>query len=246
MKRLLACLLIAAPLAAPVAAQAQDRVFSADVGLGVSVAPTYPGADDAEASPWILWRNAGFSKSGQDGPRQGFSVSPSFGIVGPRDADDDDALLGMAEIDRSYEIGGKVSYSLGATTAYASLRRGFGGHEGLVGAAGLKYRTDINDRFTLWSGLEVDYANGRYNQTYFGVSAADAVTSGYAAYDIGGGINKVAAKLEARYALSDRTALLGELEYGRLVGDAADSPLVQDRDQPAVRLGIVRTFSFGF
>ncbi|HIC65010.1 MAG TPA: MipA/OmpV family protein, partial [Paracoccus sp.] len=55
-----------------------------------------------------------------------------------------------------------------------------------------------------------------------------------------------AIKFRARYAINDKTAILGEVEYGKLIGDAADSPIVQDDYQPALRLGIVRKFSFGF
>ncbi|TRW96815.1 MipA/OmpV family protein [Paracoccus sp. M683] len=248
MKNLIAAaLLVAAPMAAPVAAYAQDRVFSIDAGLGVSVSPTYPGSDEVEAGPWLLWRNAVFNATGEKGvPGDGFSISPSFGLVGERNEDDDDALAGLNQIDRAYELGGRASYRSGPVTGYLSLRKGFGGHHGITGEAGVKYRTDASDRLSLWSGLELGYGNGEYNQTYFGVTAAESAASGYAAYDLGGGINKVSAKLEARYSLSDNTALLGEVEYGRIVGDAADSPIVQDRDQPAVRLGIVRNFSFGF
>ncbi|AUH34589.1 MipA/OmpV family protein [Paracoccus tegillarcae] len=240
-------LLVALLAIAPVSAHAQGRVFSADIGLGVAVAPTYPGSDETEAAPWLLWRNAGWSRPGTSGVRaDGFSISPSFGVVGERSVDDDQSLAGLETIDRAYELGARFSYASGPVTGYASLRKGFGGHDGLTGEVGVKYRTDASDRLSLWSGLEAGYGDGDYNLTYFGVSTADAAGSGYPAYDLGGGVNKVAAKLEARYAINDNTALLGEVEYGRIVGDAADSPLVQDRDQPAVRLGIVRNFSFGF
>lgn len=247
MKTSLAAIVLAISAIAPVAALAQDRAFSADIGLGAAVAPTYPGADTTEARPWLIWRNAGISRAGDaGGDAQGFSISPSFGLVGERNADDDAALNGLPDIDAAYELGARVSYTAGAVTGYASLRKGFGGHDGLAGSAGVKYRTDANDRLSLWSGLGIGYGDGDYNQTYFGVSPTAAASSGYPAFDLGGGINKVAATLEARYSLNDNTALLGEIEYGRLVGDAADSPLVQDRDQPALRLGIVRNFSFGF
>ena len=53
------------------------------------------------------------------------------------------------------------------------------------------------------------------------------------------------ATLEAQFAIDDKTAVLGEVELGRLIGDAADSPVTQDRLQPAIRIGIVRRFSFG-
>ena len=227
-------------------AHAQDSAASVELGLGVSVDPTYPGADDNQASPWLIWRNVQLGGGATPGDAQGFSFSPSFNTIGERDPDDDDALAGLDQIDRAYEFGGQVNYGIGPVTAYGSLRKGFGGHEGLVGSIGAKYRTEVNDRLTLWSGLALGYGDDEYTQTYFGVSPSEAASSGYAEYSPGGGFNTAIAKLEARYALTDSTALLGEVEYGRLIGDAADSPIVQDRDQPSVRLGIVRKFSFGF
>lgn len=246
MKPLLALAALALPLAGEAAAQdfGGVRGFSADLGLGVNVGPTYPGSGEADASPWLIWRNTRFGNG--SGDHAGFSISPSFGTVGPREAADDAALTGLDDIDRAYELGVKAGYGAGPVDAYLSLRKGFGGHDGLTGEVGVKYRTDLSDRATLWSGIEVGYGDGDYNATYFGVTPAEAGSSGYAAYAPGGGFNSAAIKFEARYALSDSTALLGEIEYGKLIGDAADSPIVQDRYQPSLRLGIVRNFSFGF
>jgi len=72
------------------------------------------------------------------------------------------------------------------------------------------------------------------------------VASGFPAYAPGGGINEAALTLEARYLLTPDTALVGEVQYGKLIGDAADSPVVQDEYQPSLRLGITRRFTFGF
>lgn len=218
-----------------------DSQFSVDLGLGVIGEATYPGADDAKAQPWIIFKNASFGGA----PKDGLSFGGSFGMVGPRDQNDDAALTGMNKIDRAYEIGGKISYRQGPVNSYVTLRRGFGGHEGLTGEVGAKYRTDLSDRVTLWSGLELGYGNDTYNNTYFGVSAGEA-TASRPAYTAGGGFNKAAITFEARYDLTENMAILGEVEYGKLIGDAADSPLVQDKYQPALRLGIVRRFSFGF
>lgn len=248
MKTLMLASLIAAPLAAPVMAQdfgaTGGREFSVELGLGVQGKPTYPGAEDAEASPWLIWQNAGFGSTAGD--RQGFSISPSLGLVGPRDDSNDPALAGLNTIDRAYEVGAKVSYGSGPVTAYGSLRRGFDGHEGLTGELGATYRTQLSDRVTLWSGLELGYGNDEYSETYFGVSPSEAISSGYSEYSPGGGFTSAAIKFRARYAINDTTAILGEVEYGKLIGDAADSPIVQDDYQPALRLGIVRKFSFGF
>lgn len=237
-------------LAAP-AALAQDvgvqggRVFSLDLGLGVAGRPTYPGSEDAEAAPWLIWRNAGFGETASSDNAQGFSLSPSFNSIGKREASDHDSLAGMGDIDAAYEFGLKASYGTGPVTAYGAIRRGIDGHEGFVGEIGAKYRTDLSDRVTLWSGLELGYGDSDFTNTYFGVTA-DQATAGRPAYSAGGGFTSAAITFEARYALTEKTALLGEVQYGKLIGDAADSPIVQDDYQPVLRVGIVRRISFGF
>ncbi|WVJ74288.1 MipA/OmpV family protein [Paracoccus marcusii] len=105
-------------------------------------------------------------------------MAPSFGTVGKRESSDDAALTGLDDIDRAYELGLRVSYGAGPVTAYGSVRRGFEGHEGITGEVGAKYRTELSDRVTLWSGAEVVYGNDDFNNTYFGVTPAESVTSG--------------------------------------------------------------------
>lgn len=246
LKHALALLLLATPL------QAQDfgllggsRDLTFDMGVGASYRPVYPGADSNDVAPWLILRNGNRGDAGA-GDAQGFSFLPSLRMIGERDESDDASLAGMGDIDRAYEVGGSVRYGIGPVTAYGTLRKGFGGHDGLTGEVGLRHRLDVSDRLTLWSSLFAGYGDSDYSQTYFGISPEQAANSGRAEYSPGGGINSAVARLEARYALTDSIALLGELQYGRLVGDAGDSPIVQDKDQPIVRLGVVRRFSFGF
>lgn len=247
MKQTLILALLAA--SAATAAPAQDfgfagRTLSFDAGLGVTFGPEFPGSEDGKASPWPILRNGSFT-TGEGKPVEGFSILPSFGLQGEREASDSEHLAGMEDIDRAYEAGLSLRYDIGALRGYGRLRHGFGGHEGLVGEVGVKYRTELSDRVTLWSGVEMGYGNGDYNRTYFGVTAAEAAP-GRPAYDLGGGFNSAAISFEGRYDLTDSVALLGEVQYGRLIGDAADSPLVQEKYQPSLRVGVVRRFSFGF
>ena len=245
MKKLaLALVLLASPLHAQDFGLGGDT-FSFDLGAGVSYGPSFPGSDDGEASPWLIMRNAHFGDS-STGDRQGLSITPSLRMLGSRDQDDDAALAGLGDINRAYEVGGKVSYGIGPVTAYAAARKGFDGHDGIAGELGVRYRVDVNDRLTVWSGLVLGYGDSDFSQTYFGVTADQSAASDYDEYTPGGGFTSAAAKFEARYAITDSTALLGEVQYGRLIGDAADSPIVQDKNQPLVRLGIVRKFSFSF
>ncbi|WP_304615671.1 MipA/OmpV family protein [Paracoccus sp. (in: a-proteobacteria)] len=237
------CLALTAVLAAtfaggPLAAQ-HARAVSLDLGLGVEQGPRYSGADDGGTSPWIILRRGG-------GQGEGLTISPSFGLKGKRDEGDGPLLSGLEPIDAAGEIGARIGYRTGPVAGYVTLRRGFGGHEGLTGAVGLRYHTELSDTISLTSGVQAVYGNARYNQTYYGVTEAESEAGGLSAYQPGSGFNEAAITFEARYALSDSTAILGEVRYGKLIGDAADSPIVAETYQPSLRLGVVRRFSFGF
>ncbi|MFV0386821.1 MipA/OmpV family protein [Paracoccus sp. (in: a-proteobacteria)] len=250
MKYLLPLLLLAAPV------QAQDldlgysdRQFSFDVGIGASYQPKYPGADDSEARPWPIFRNVVVSHgpASMDTVEDGFSIAPSFRVLSSRDRDDADngELDGLNEVDASFEGGVKLRYRVGPASAYGTLRYGFLGHHGFTGEIGADYSFAPAPRVVLTLGAEAGYGDSDVNDTYFGISQAESVRSGYRAYDPGSGFNSAAAYLAVRYALTDRTALVGEVKYVKLISDVADSPIVRDDSQPVVQIGIVRRFSLG-
>lgn len=247
MRALVALLLLASPVAAQPIGNT-GYVFSADIGAGVTYGPSYFGSDDDDASPWLILRNGSLLRRGEDGraTTDGFSVLPSLNVIGKRDAGDHDALTGLDDIDAAGELGVRLKYDYAQTSSYVTLRKGFGGHDGVVGELGAKYRFDASDRLTLWTGAEARFGNDDFTRTYFGITADESLTSGYAAYQPDGGFYAASVGVEARYAVTPQIAVLGEVEYTRLLGDAADSALVDDRNQPSVKLGIVRHFSFGF
>ncbi|MDN3711010.1 MipA/OmpV family protein [Paracoccus cavernae] len=184
-------------------------------------------------SPWIILRNASLGRQGAAGETtDGFSVLPSFNYVGRRDPNDHDALEGMENISAAGEVGVRLGYDLGPSTSYVTLRKGFGGHHGLRGELGTKYDFRANDRLTFTGRANANYGNDDFAETYFGVTDAEAATSRYAAYRPDGGFHSVAVSLEARYAMTDTLAVLGEIEYERLIGDAADRRLSKTRASP--------------
>ena len=247
MRALLVLMLLAAPAGAQTFGN-NGYVLSGDLGLGVKYGPEYMGSDDQDASVWIILRNGSLTRQKADGREttDGLSIVPSFNLIGSRDANDHDALRGMDDISRAGEIGFQVAYDQGPARGYIALRKGFGGHKGLVGEFGARYQYAATDRLTITPRAEAQFGSDDFTETYFGVTADESITSGYDAYAPGGGIYSAAIGVEARYAVTDTMAVLGEFRYTRLLGDAADSPIVQDKDQPSVRLGVVRRFSFGF
>lgn len=242
-------LMLSALSLTPAAAQ-EGWGVAADIGLGAEVEPDWLGSEDAQTGPWVIFRNVDILRPGQaassDGSLDGFRVVPTLNLRGGRKPDDADALHGLDEIDRTVEAGARFRYTRGPVSGYLTIRKGFGGHDGLVGTAGARYRIAPNDRLTLWPQIEAKFGDDNFTQTFFGVSADESRRSGYAEYKPQGGIYAAGVGVEGRYALTPTLAVVGELDYDRLVGDAADAPFVETKDQPSVKLGLVNRFSLRF
>lgn len=233
------------------AEQRREHDIVLEVGGGAQLRPAYEGASDYEASPWpivklhYLWL-PGFGVVKSEKERaEGFTIGPSFRYVSERDSADHAALTGLDNVDAAFELGGRIAYTFGFLRVHANLRQGFGGHDGLVGEAGLDLVAFPDSRTEIGVGPRLSYADADYMRTYFGVTPAESVTSGLAAFDPGGGIKGAGAEFVARYALTPVWALSGSFSWERFVGDAADSPIVQtgDIDQFTARLGV--SYRFG-
>ena len=151
----------------------------------------------------------------------------------------------LRDIGRAGEFGVKLSWRMGDMTSYGAIRKGFGGHHGVTGELGAKYRYEVNDRLTLWTGAELGLGDQDFVGTYFGVDGNES-RPGRAAHSPDGGAYIARVSVEARYEFMPDTALMGRLTYGRLLGDAGDSPLVQTRSQPSISIGVARRLNFRF
>lgn len=244
MTRIAALALAAATaLTSPAVAQslAGGRELSVDAGLGVKYSPEFMGSDNLDSSPWIILRN-GDSDAGK---AQGISILPSLNYLGKRDASDHPDLYGMDDIGYAGEFGVKLSWRMGDMTSYGAIRKGFGGHHGVAGELGAKYRYQVDDRLTLWTGAELGMGDQDFTGTYFGVGAGEE-RPGRAIHSPDGGAYIARLSVEARYEFMPDTAVMGRLTYGRLLGDAGDSPLVQTRSQPSISIGLARRLNFRF
>ena len=77
---------------------------------------------------------------------------------------------------------------------------------------------------------------------FFGVSAAQSAGSGLAEFNPSSGIKSVGGSLGIFYQFTENWGAQGVLAYERLIGDAADSPIVKDEDQYQAFLGLVYRF----
>jgi outer membrane scaffolding protein for murein synthesis (MipA/OmpV family) len=89
-----------------------------------------------------------------------------------------------------------------------------------------RYMIPVNDTFEMAVGAYTTWASNDYMETYFGVSAPDAASSGLPRYSAGSGLKDAGASLTGHYKFTKTWGVLGNLNYTRMLNDAEDSPLV--------------------
>jgi outer membrane protein len=89
----------------------------------------------------------------------------------------------------------------------------------------------VTERFALSIAPGFTFADGRNQQTFFGIDATQSARSGRAEYQADGGLNSVRLAFGAEYGISPRWGLGARVVLSKLRGDAADSPITQDTTQ---------------
>lgn len=242
-----------ATIALPAAAQTRGQTsLSFEMGMGLQSVPEYEGSKDNETKAWPLFRNFNISLDGQTptdgGAPQGFSFGPSFDMIYKRKTDGSapERLRGLDEVGYGLEAGMRAGYRSGPVRVYGAVRKGLGGHKGVVGEMGVSLTMNPADRWTVITSLEAQYGDDKYMDAYFGVNAAEAARSGLAEHNVSGGLRAHAVSVEARYQANDYWSVLGRVQAKRMTDDVTASPVVEERDQISVGLGVVRNFNFRF
>ena len=241
---------------APANAQDGERTIRIRPGIGAQIRPEYPGADKSEVLPYIKFSLAkGDDPFGFSAPDDAFGIAllsmgplragPAAALQGGRKDSEVGAPLG--EVKRTIEAGGFAEVLLlDQFRLRADLRKGIGGHEGLVGSLGADQIWRDGDKYVFSVGPRLLYSDSRYQRAFFGVTPQAALASGLPAYRPDGGFHAIAAAAGMHYALGGPFGLFGYARYERLIGDARKSPVVRElgsANQLAAGLGVNYTFT---
>jgi outer membrane scaffolding protein for murein synthesis (MipA/OmpV family) len=212
--------------------------WSVTIGAGGLYSPDYEGSDDYEfrGLPYLAVQYQDWlSFSVPEGLKasliraDGFKAGLLLGYRFDRDAGDNIALAGWGGVDGAFEVGAFAEYKTGPFKLEFDVRHDVSdAHDGTIATLGARYSTRVG--FVMVSaGPYVTWTDGNYNQTYFGITAAQAAsaTLAYAPYSAGGGIEKYGLSATVLVPLSEQLAVTGLLGASQLTGDAADSPIVR-------------------
>lgn len=257
---------------APAAAQAPYDTYGAydngasglSVGVGgvVAIKPKYEGSDeyDVYGFPVIIPQFGGsvlgdrLKIRGADDVRyrlfesNGFEVGPLAGYAFGRDEDDGDLLRGLGDVDDGIVLGAYAGYRLGIVLLDVSYHHIVSGDDtGYQIRFGGEIEQPISSNAVITARVGGTFADDNYMDTYFGISGAQAASSvaGLSMYETSSGIKDVHVELGTRIDLTDRWQIRAGARYGRLVGDAADSPIVESENQFSGYLGAAYRFDLG-
>lgn len=249
----------APPAATPYVAPAPSG-WTVTLGVEGRVLPSYEGSGNYVFSPapLISVRRAGTNarfKAPRDGASitlfefGGFQVGPTGKLRRGRDDADDIALLGLGDVDWAVEVGGFVEYWFSPLLrSRAEVRKGFGGHHGVIADISADVVYPLAPQWTLSGGPRLTVASAAANDPYFSITPLQSLRSGLPVYTAGGGIRSYGAGAQLRYQFAPQWAAHTYVEYERLAEDAANSPLVSlrgSRDQVTLGLGVAYSFDIG-
>lgn len=226
-------------------AVAQERPtadWSFTLGAGALYMPDYEGSNDYEVLPVpvveLSWRDriwlttrGGTGIFGTplktDRLRLDLGVRYDFG----RDESDNDALKGLGDLEGGAVAVVRLGYEAGPVELGLEIARDLSGdREGLQATAEAEYGLGVfNGRGRFSVTPHVTWVDDKYMDNSFGITAAQATRSArrYARYDAAAGFKDVGVTAGLGYRVTDSIMAMGRLDYARLLGDAADSPLVK-------------------
>lgn len=225
-------------------------------GMAV-VAPKYEGAKDYRVVGFPFVAPGGTSSNGFvqfKGPDDlrfrvlsggGFEAGPLVGWRFSRDEDDAARLVGLGDVDGSVVVGGFAAYSMGALRLFTSYHHGVTGDDdtGALLRFGSEARTMIGG-IPIQATVGANWADDSYMDAYFSVSPQQSARSaaGLRSYDAEAGIKNVYLGLSTDVPLTERWTLKLMGQYAHLVGDAADSPIVESESQFTGGAGLTYRF----
>jgi MipA family protein len=229
------------------------------IGAEGQYRPDFAGANHSLFSPVPIFsiRRAG-SVDQFRSPRDNASIAlidfgdlragPAGKFVPSRKAGSYSELDGLGDVKAAFELGGFIEYfPVDWFRVRNETRTGFGGHQGVVADFSADFIVPVTRAITISAGPRFTWESTKAVSPYFSVDAVQAIATGLAAFDAKGGAHSAGAGAQVKYRINPQWEVHSYVEYDRLLGDAAKSPLVTARGSVnQTRVGIGASYSFDF
>ncbi len=219
--------------------------------------PDFEGANHSLFSPIPIFsiRRAG-SVDQFRSPRDNASIAlidfgnlragPAGKFVSSRKASSYSELSGLGDVKAAFELGGFIEYfPVDWFRVRNETRGGFGGHQGVVSDFSADFIVPVTRAITVSAGPRFTWESTKAVSPYFNIDAVQAMATGLPVFDAKGGAHSAGAGLQVKYRINPQWEVHSYVEYDRLLGDAAKSPLATARGSVnQTTVGIGASYSF--
>jgi len=164
--------------------------------------------------------------------------SPSFASANSGSA----RLSGLPNISGAIDVGLVGHIAVFGVPLFAQVRSAVNGAQGTLVNVGAYLALPLDAAIELTVLPTVTWANGREMRAFYGITAEQSATTGFAAYSPSAGWENAALEVAGDWNIGSGWHLLASVAYQRLLGNAAASPLTQTRNQPSAFAGAAWNF----
>lgn len=246
--------------AEPASAQSSgDSDWYASIGALALAAPAYPGANNEHGYVYpfgnVIYKNSFFFRTDsipgasirglgaylykQNGWELTASLAPSFD---EREASDDARFRNLGDVGPTVRAALVASYQQDWWKITAAVTRDLSSSkkEGVTGGMDFMATYNYSPSLSFRAGPGFVVANDEYMRTFYGVSVAQSQASGLPVYNANGGVTNVHVSAGVNYHFEGKWDVGMFATQSRLTGDAADSPIIETRNQTTVGLYLQR------
>ncbi len=210
------------------------------LGIGLAAVPEYEGSEDYQAVPVPIvrvdWRSRRYVELSGTRLRANLLSGVTKWRTGPiinynpgRDDVDNDRIDALRTIDNTIEGGGFLTFDAGKWETYFEFLTDVDDeHEGSLTTFRQSYKQPLENRRLLTFNFSLTYADDDYMETFFGIDADNAARSGLRTFEAEADFKDVEVSVVFLTNFSKRWNIAYSLGYKRFLGDAADSPVVDD------------------
>jgi outer membrane protein len=244
-----------AALSLPIAAQEQPRLL----GIALQSDAAYLGAAKERTLliPLVNWQSGRFfARStkgiGEAGLRwqleNGFALGSQLALELGRDSDDADLLqqLQMPDIGYGASLGAHLEHSAtigpAPLTTLLRLRQRSGSERGALADIRLELGVFGTDTLGLQTYIQATWGNRRALMSDFGIKPANAAVINMASYAPDTGIRDTVVGLAGKIDLNRKWMVVAAVERKQLRGDAASSPITEQKNTSILTLGSLHRF----
>lgn len=231
------------------------------VAGGFYLIPDYEGSTDYQTVPLLAVRvsynqyyfqTRGLGAVVNISPLSEIEFGPAFRLNMGRDDVDDNRVSRLREIDATVEGGFFIKYPINGVL---SARDQFAVnvdyltdlsdvHEGTQISFGSSYSFSPMRPLFLTTSLNATYSDDDYMNSFFSIDANNASRSGFNQYTAEAGIKDIGINLMANYQFNKKWGVTALVGYKALIGDAADSPIIEAGSQNQFSGGLGLTYQF--